>query len=273
MQAVSSASSPQPRRVRLDEYLQAHNRALHEFRRLFRRGAKLVIFDIGCCEGEDAILFARHFHAARVLAFEPLPDNQTICRANFAWYQADRVELVPVALSDRQATAEFYVSSGEPPHDAGRTDHNYGNKSSSLLPPAGEGPMHGWLRFERKIDVPCTTFDRFCEERGIARVDLVHLDVQGAESLVLAGATRSLPRVAGIFLEVSTREFYRGQTLKDALAETLRGAGFMLVRDFPRPEGEGDQFWVNRRLARSWVRLMTARLRDAVYGICGRRSR
>jgi 2-O-methyltransferase len=202
----------QPQRVSLDSYLSKTGRALHEFSRLFRPDAGITIFDIGCCEAEDSIRFSRHFFRARIFGFEALPENQKICRENIQIYQASHVELVPIALCDRVGTIDFHVSSGAP--QGAEPDRNYGNKSSSLLPPKTHEPMHGWLEFKRKISVPCTTLDRFCEGHAITQIELVHMDVQGAESLVLAGAARMLPNIGAIWLEVSAKEFYAGQKLK-----------------------------------------------------------
>jgi FkbM family methyltransferase len=269
MNSPSVDSTNEPHRVDLDAYLARPSQALHEFSRLHPADAAVTIFDIGCCEGEDSIRFSRHFRHARVLAFEALPDNQRICRENFALYQATRTELVPVALCDRVGTTDFHVSSGAPKD--GVSGWNYGNKSSSVLPPKGGDPMLGWLEFRKKITVPCSTLDQVCADRGIARLELVHMDVQGAESLVLAGATRMLPRVGAIWLEVSAREYYAGQKLKAEVGRQLRAAGFLLLREFMRPDGEGDQVWLNRRSARSWLRLARATLGSIKFALLHRR--
>lgn len=269
LNSTSTMGSNQPRRVALDDYLKQPNRALHEFSRLFKTDAAITIFDIGCCEGEDSIRFSRHFSQARVFSFEPLPDNQRICLENFALYHATRVQLVPTALCDRVGTIDFHVSSGAPKE--AEPDRNYGNKSSSLLPPKGDEPMHGWLEFKQKIIVPCSTLDKFCLDHAITGIELVHMDVQGAESLVLAGGTRILPTIGAIWLEVSAKEFYAGQKLKSEIGLQLREAGFWLLREFMRPDGEGDQVWLNRRFARSWMRMVTATLGPLKYALLHRR--
>src|SRR4051794_22170669 len=132
MDAEPKPSSDEPKRVALDHYLSASSEVLGEFRRLFRAGEAITIFDIGCCEGEEAIRFSRHFQKARVFAVEALPANQRICRENFELYRSDRIELIPLALGDRVGTTEFYVSSGAPPDR--QANWNHGNKSSSMLP-------------------------------------------------------------------------------------------------------------------------------------------
>jgi FkbM family methyltransferase len=263
--------------VDLTAYLAQPSPAEQMFRRLFRTGDQLVICDIGACEGEDTVRYARAFPRSRVLAFEPLPANQTVIRANLARYQTANAELVPVALSDRSGEAKFHVSSGRPHELFAGENWNYGNKSSSLLAPAQPGPMHGWIDFKESITVPTTTLDAFCAARGIKRVDFIQMDVQGAELLVLQGATTMLPRLSAIWLEVATREHYRGQPLDRDLARFMRGHGFILAyKSYLGPDtGEGDHLYLNLRRARTWSYLAAATFRRAlgrVRRIMGGRS-
>ncbi len=234
----------------LTTYLATRSPVERELQRLFSRRASPVIFDVGACEGEESIRYARLFPRARIFTFEPLPANQQLIRANFERYGVSNAELVPVALSDRIGEASFHVSSGRPPHEFSGADWNYGNKSSSLLPPADPAPMYGWIEFKEAIVVRTDTLDRLCADRGIERIDFMHLDVQGAEHLVLAGATSMLPRTASLWLEVSDRELYRGQRLRGDIEDLLRRHGFSLAFE-ERREIEGDQFYVNRRFFRS----------------------
>ncbi len=238
----------------LDSYLASPSEAEKQFRRLFRPGEPLVICDIGACEGEDSVRYARAFPLARVFSFEPLPANQALVRANFDRYAIANAELVPLALSDRSGEATFHVSSGRPPELFAGEDWNYGNKSSSLLAPAQTGPMHGWIEFNEAISVRTDTLDNYCARRGLDHIDFIQMDVQGAEQLVLAGAVGMLPRITAIWLEVSTREFYRGQTLDRDLTRFMRRHGFSLAYETyrGRAEGEGDHLYVNRHHARSW---------------------
>ena len=240
-------TSPLPRQVDLEAYLAKPVPCAHNLRKLFSLGRPLVIFDIGACEGEDSIRYARMFPKARVFTFEPLPANQAIIRANFARYGMDpRAELVPLALADRVGPADFHVSAGVPDGAAEDAAWNHGNKSSSLLPPSGAAPMHGWIKFPEKITVDCETLDAFCDRRSVGRIDFIHLDVQGAEGAVLAGAARMLPHVGAVWMEVSNQELYRGQKLRTEIERLMRSRGFWLA-DQDQREIEGDQFYVNLR--------------------------
>jgi FkbM family methyltransferase len=244
-------------------YLATISDAEAELLRLFSARAALTILDIGCCEGEDSVRYARRFPAARVFAFEPLPTNQELARANFERFRVANAELSPLALSDRIGVADFHVSSGRPPQEFAGADWNYGNKSSSLLSPADAQPIDGWIRFQSSIKVRTTTLDAFCQERAISAVDFIHMDVQGAEHLVLAGAKNILPRTGAIWLEVAERQIYFGQKIRPQIEAVMQRAGFSLTFQVSRGI-EGDQFYVNRRHLRSWRHLASTRWRAAL---------
>lgn len=254
-------SSPEP--PDLSAYLAAPTAAAIEFQQLFPAHVPRTIFDIGACEGEDSVRFSRLFPNASVYAFEPLPANQELIRANFARYKAANATLVPLALSDAAGEATFHVSSGRPRELFAGEKWNYGNKSSSLLAPSEAQPMHGWIEFKERITVPTETLDHYCATQSIAHIDLVHMDVQGAEMLVLRGAARMLPHIGAVWLEVSATELYRGQALDRDIARHMRARGFALghVVALGTAAGEGDHFYVNLRQPRAWRYLAGRRLR------------
>lgn len=246
-------------------YLAQDSEPLRECRRIFGSAGPAVICDIGACEGEDSVRYARAFPQARILAFEPLPANQAMVRANFARYQTDRGLLIPVALSDRLGEATFHVSSGRPRELFAGEHWNYGNKSSSLLPPAASDPMHGWIEFKEAITVPTSTLDAVCAEQGVEHIDFIHMDVQGAELLVLAGAPHMLPRTSAVWLEVSTQELYSGQPLDRDVRQFMAQQGFQLCYSTRHGDGlQGDHLYVNLHHPRMWAYAATRRLRLAI---------
>jgi 2-O-methyltransferase len=253
-------------------YLAQQSEAESELLRIYHPDEPLIIFDVGACEGEDSIRYARRFPRAHVYAFEPLPENQRLIRDNFDRYQVNNAELIPIALSDRDGSADFHVSSGRPKDEFSGRDWNYGNKSSSLLPPASGQPMFGWIEFKDTISVTCETLDHFCAIRGLAHVDFIHMDVQGAEHLVLRGAQDTLPHCGALWLEVSDHELYSGQKLRADLEALMRRSGFGLSLAVSRGD-EGDQFYVNRRFGRMRRHLVRKRVEQVGRHLRGAASR
>jgi hypothetical protein len=68
-----------------------------------------------------------------------------------------------------------------------------------------------------------------------------------------------LPFIAAIWLEVSTQALYEGQALRDEVGRFMRLRGFSLAHEVVIGI-EGDQLYVNRRLARNWPYLATKRM-------------
>lgn len=156
------------------------------------------------------------------------------------------IRLEPVALADVEGEATLHVSGGQPPGRDG-SDWDYGNKSSSLLPPAvALAREHPWLTFEQTLTVPVTTLERYAATHGIADVDLLHLDVQGAELKVLSGAGALLRSIKVVWLEAEAVTLYQGQPLRDAVEGFMRSNGFLKVVDAVGPV-TGDQLWVQAR--------------------------
>jgi FkbM family methyltransferase len=206
-----------------------------------------VIFDIGSCEGEDSIRYARLFPSARIWAIEPLPSNVDLIRANLARYGVDQVEVVAVALSDSVGHAIFHVSSGRPdgaPPDAG---WDFGNKSSSLLPPSGHLTAHPWVHFDEAIEVETDRLDALAGRSGLTAIDYIHMDVQGAELRVLNGAGTLLDSIGVIWMEVEAVPLYRDQPLKPEIERFMKSRGFEKRLDTVGAVS-GDQLYVNTRV-------------------------
>lgn len=201
-----------------------------ELRLLFPGQQDLVIFDIGACGAEDSIRYSLLFPGSVIYSFEPLQQNIALAKNNLADYNIQNVHLINTALSDKKGTVDFFVSSGRPA-DAPDNDWDYGNKSSSLLPPERHTEIIDFIRFNTTISVNSTTLDEFCKENKIGKIDFIHMDVQGAEGMVLKGAAASLHFIKAIWLEVSTIYLYREQALADAVEKFMRASGFVMVKD------------------------------------------
>ena len=214
--------------------------------RFLPREAPLVIFDIGSCEGEDSIRYARLFPSARVWAIEALPANVDLIKANLARLGVDRVEVVALALSDSPGLTTFHVSSGRPDGVAPDVDYDFGNKSSSLLPPSGHLTVYPWVHFEEAIQVETDRLDALVARLGLSAVDYIHMDVQGAELKVLHGAGALLDSVRVIWMEVEAIPLYEGQPLKADVERFMASHGFEKRLDTVDAVS-GDQLYVNSR--------------------------
>lgn len=204
----------------------------------------ICIFDIGACEGENSVRYARLFPKATIYAIEPLPSNFDLVIQNKEKYRVENMHPISYCLSNSIGETTFYLSSGNP-SDKEMKDWNFGNKSSSLLPPEKTLEVHPWLKFETSIKVPTTTLQAFCQQQAINTIDFIHMDVQGAELMVLQGAGDFIKQIKMIWLEVEAEELYKGQPLEKDIANFMLQHQFVKIEDTVYTTA-GDQFWVQR---------------------------
>lgn len=228
-----------------DTYINSPSPIEYELRLIFDVQKPLVIFDIGSCEGEDSIRYSRIFSNSRIFAVEALPSNLPLLKANLDKYSVENVEILPFALSDKIGTCNFYVSSGQLEGNKENQDWDYGNKSSSLLPPEKHLEIIPWLKFQDMIIVEARTLKDVCLEKEIACIDFIHMDVQGAELKVLEGAEEFIKQVKLIWLEVEAIELYKNQPLKQDIEVFMQKKGFFKIKDTV-DSVSGDQLYINK---------------------------
>ena len=139
-----------------------------------------VFLDVGANQGELTLVAARRAPEGSVIAFEPVPTWFELLGENVRLNGLRNVRLVNAAVADIEGTHEMFA----PADDHGGGGHNEG---LSTFGRAGE--------LDRPVGVvPTVTLDRFAEREAIDRVDVIKIDVEGAEGLVLSGARELLAR-------------------------------------------------------------------------------
>jgi FkbM family methyltransferase len=191
-----------------------------------RRGA--VVLDVGAHEGDFSECVLAHQPWARLHAFEPLPGAFAELRRRLAPFGG--VELWPFALGSREEVR-------------GLTVRRYA-QATSFLPngPVLDEGLFG-LDFSTRETLPVRVrrLADHAAERGIVRVDLLKLDVQGFEIEVLEGAGRLLETTGWVYAEAHLKPLYEGGPLLGELARFLEGRGFALVRTTaPRLDRRGE---------------------------------
>jgi FkbM family methyltransferase len=136
------------------------------FHRFIQPG--MVVLDIGAHIGQYTLVASRLVgQSGGVHSFEPDPDTFAWLRGNCRRNKLANVTLNRLALSDVSEMRTFYFA----------TTSDIG--SNSLAEPKN---FSG-----RKSEVPCVRLDDYLQRRGITRVHLVKMDVEGAELGVLRG--------------------------------------------------------------------------------------
>lgn len=189
---------------------------------LFRRGEKIIIFDIGAHRGESAKKYREMFDEAQIYSFEPFPDSfeyiRKLSMKNFKPFN--------FGFSDKTSIEKFYI--------------NDGSATNSLLELA-ESAYEVWdgndgLKKARVIDCEFKTIDEFCDQNSICNIDFMKIDVQGGEYKVLTGANISLlnKKISVIQIEVIIGKTYNDQKSMAYYIEFLESYGYRLknISDF-----------------------------------------
>ena len=179
-----------------------------------------VVVDVGASIGVVALLAAKI--GCRVLAIEAERANYDRLRVNIALNEL-QVEPLRLAITDYCGMATLYVF---PPHRRGH--HTLARDAAAIATQT----------------VECTTIDELLTRKGIERVDLLKIDVEGAEPEVFAGAAESLARgaIERIVFEISRAPLLRmGHRIEDVF-RPLREAGYS-IRSFEGKEIVGVPEW------------------------------
>ena len=149
-----------------------------------------TIFDLGANIGELAIYFARRRPEARVVAFEPAPENIRRFREIQALQQPPltNLELVPEAVSDRTGTIAMTV--GADLLNTTMLEANLERLSS--------------VRGMQVTEVPTDTLENFCERLKVRTIDFLKLDLEGGEPQLAASIRALRGRIGAAYVEIST---------------------------------------------------------------------
>jgi FkbM family methyltransferase len=150
-----------------------------------------VVLDLGANIGYFTILAARLVGpSGRVFSFEPEPTNFRYLSKNIEINAFTNVLASQKAVSDKPGTTRLFICT----YDSG---HHTINQYEGI-----EAYRRGRSSEERSIEIELVSIDEFLAGKT-DRVDIIKMDVEGAEALALAGMKQTLNRNPGIkvFLE------------------------------------------------------------------------
>lgn len=195
----------------------------------------MTVFDVGANVGELTLLFSRFAGASgSVHAFEPTGRGferlEAVCRAA----SLRNVRLNRLALAEKEGPLSLHVYDGD-----------YLSWSTRAVRPLEDYGIH--VEPPSVEEVPATTLDLYCERHGVAEIDLLKVDVEGAEFQVLSGARRLLDerRVRRVTFEFGQTTFDMGNS-PELIESYLRDAGYEL-----RNVVAGDPVFPGRESART----------------------
>ncbi len=189
-----------------------------------------IVLDCGANIGQTAQSFRNLYPAAEIYAFEPVSKVFETLRT-----KCDALGVHPVrkAVGDHDDKATIHLTTSP--------------EANSLFGFEIGNPCAEWTRVVGSEEVDVCTLDRWCQDNDIdpKRVDILKLDVQGAELPALKGARKLLETTKAVYLEVSFVPIYKDMPLFGEIDTFLTGHGFRRHAIYPsdQPHNWGDALY------------------------------
>lgn len=175
----------------------------------------MTFVDIGANKGDFSLLAAKIVgDTGTVLAFEPEPDNCHWIRHSMSLNRYKNITLYDTALGDTNESTRLYL----------------GEKSGwhSLIPSATNSSQD-------TIDIQMSTLDTVLGDIGHTHVDMIKIDVEGAELRVLEGTRTTLSHNKNIILLIDIHPHLGVDP--GEVCDFLRAYGFS-IHDMKQPHNK-----------------------------------
>ena len=120
-----------------------------------------------------------------------------------------------------------------------------------MLKPSGHLDIHPEVGFDNELVLRTSTVDEILhnlqsegQEKLVNKLDMLYIDVQGAELDVLKGAQEFLTKAKFVFAEVSHGGLYEGDTSIRPIIDFLEEHHFKLAFAYINKHGWGDALFL-----------------------------
>jgi len=132
----------------------------------------MTVIDVGANIGYYTIITGKRVGVnGRVLAFEPEENNFSLLSRNISLNKLNNVTVFKIALANKSGEESLYLDNDNKGH------HSLSSQKS---------------RTEKIVLVRTDTLDNILEKYGSPKVDLIKMDIEGAECLALEGMAKTL---------------------------------------------------------------------------------
>ena len=183
---------------------------------LFRSALKegMTVLDIGANIGYYTVIAMNHVGSSgKVFSFEPEPENFDFLQRNITAQKNKNAHAFFFGLADKPSKSKLFLSSD--------------NKGKHSLSQSGE--------MKESIVVSIETGDRLLQTVGINKVDLIKMDVEGAEPLALKGLDSLLSKSSPclLFCEYHPEALTRSGFKPISFLQNIASKGFLIneIRD------------------------------------------
>ena len=166
-----------------------------------------VVIDAGANIGAYCLPIAKHLNGTvEVHAFEPIPDNFQLLSRNYELSGSpENLHLNQVALWNKAESLEFSLAV-----------HHKNNIGSFTI-----GKV---ANVSKKVTCQTITLDTYSQQKKLARVDVIKMDIEGAEKFALEGSLEVIKKFRPkIFIEINKTACQQaGYSIDELIAPLLQ---------------------------------------------------
>jgi FkbM family methyltransferase len=157
-----------------------------------------VFVDVGANVGSHSLRIARDYAhiGVRVVAIEAQPEAYNALVQNIKRNNLTNIDAIKIAVSYHKGLAVLHERS----YDGARV----GTGLHSILKNADDGNFS--LRNEKSLEIECDNLDNVISSH---KVDVMKIDIEGAEILALEGATKVLKQLRKVIVEIHNKNLER----------------------------------------------------------------
>ncbi|MDB5143942.1 MAG: hypothetical protein JWQ66_2655 [Mucilaginibacter sp.] len=201
----------------------------------------ITFIDIGASVGIFSETFAKYYSVNRGIIIEPLAIHIPVLHSKF--HDKEKYSIFNLAISESAGEADFY------------TFDNFDYVSSFLKIKRDLMDLPGFNnKKEITLKVKTDKLDHVISKCCIDKIDLLKIDVQGAEHMVLRSGYNTLKCTKLVYIEFSYKPLYEGSSTFFDLYKIMTDNHFRLVSVAPGFKAkdeellQGDALFVNNLL-------------------------
>lgn len=159
-----------------------------------------VIVDAGAHIGMTVLYFKMLFPKAKILAFEPIPDNFALLEKNVTENQLENVELFQAVVAPKSGLLRIHEPTGEGAWKSG----------AGIIPRGWKG-----IQDNREIKVEAIGIQEILQKK----IDIFKMDVEGMEYEIVRNSGSLIRNVKNWLMEVHPRKDHRIEEIEKNLRQ------------------------------------------------------
>lgn len=164
---------------------------------------EMLVVDVGVNKGYFSLLSAKLVgEKGRVLSFEPDPTNCEWIKRSIVENGYKNIKLFPMGLSDANGEFDFYVGK-----KSGQGSLLFNEKDAASSTP---------------IKVKTVPLDSVMRDENVSKVNLMKIDVQGADLKVIKGSFSTLNNLQYLIMDLDTKILQE----QEEIFEIIKAKGF-----------------------------------------------